>query len=118
MQPTATDWSLKLNTPGALAEGIADIDQCIGIILTTPKGADPHRPQFGCDLWKHLDRPGRRAVPFIVREATDAIRLWEPRIEVVRVTPEPATADESHWTIAIEWRLKGDGTVRRTEVKP
>jgi uncharacterized protein len=118
MLTTATDWSPKLDALGLLAEGIADIDQCIGIILTTPLGSDPHRPQFGCDLWRYLDRPASDAVPYIVRDVTEALRLWEKRIEVLRVSPTPSGIDAAHWTVSVIWRLVGDVAQRQTEVRP
>ena len=50
---TSADWSLTLdaNSPsgssgsgiGNVVQGIADINQCIGIILATPPGSDPLR---------------------------------------------------------------------------
>jgi len=54
---TSADWSLMLDSPGQPGAGIGnvvmgvdDVDQCIAIILTTPKGTDVLRPTFGTDL--------------------------------------------------------------------
>lgn len=71
---------------GELAVDTQDVDQCIRIILTTPKGSDPHRPLFGSALHLYIDYPVNIARPHIVREAVIALREWEPRIEVVQVT--------------------------------
>src|SRR5579862_1435041 len=90
---TSADWSLALDTPGLpgsgigqVVQGLADVEQCIGIILTTPKGSDPLRPTFGADLWRFIDYPANRALPAIVSELTQAITQWEPRIKLLTVS--------------------------------
>lgn len=79
------DWQPQLGAD-ALVEGYDDIGQCIKIILLTRKGSDPHRPDFGSDLWRYIDYPQNRAVPHLVREAVDALRRWEPRLTGVTVS--------------------------------
>src|ERR1700677_1185091 len=95
---TSADWSLALDTPGRpgsgignVVQGIADVNQCISIILTTPKGSDPLRPTFGADIWHHIDAPIDTAIPAIVREVTEAILRWEPRVTVVSISVTPVT---------------------------
>ena len=79
---------LNDNLSGSLVTDVDDINQCIHIILHTPKSADPLRPTFGCDQDKYLDSPINIARPHLVREITDALRQWEPRIVVTRVSVE------------------------------
>jgi Bacteriophage baseplate protein W len=113
----SADWSLALDalsSPGSgigsVVQGLDDVNQCIRIILTTPKGSDPLRPTFGADVWKYIDVPIDEAIPAIVREVTEAITRWEPRVTVVFVD---AVADSggdtqagAHLSIRIKWRLK------------
>ena len=84
---------------------VQDVEQCIRIILTTPKGSDPHRPLFGSDLHLYVDHPVNSARPHIVREAVMALMTWEPRIDVVNVTVSladlAALACEVEWTFAV-----------------
>src|SRR5208283_2139338 len=87
---TSADWSLKLGTIGAVVQGLQDIDQCIAIILTTPRGSDPLRPTFGADLWRYIDNPINIAIPSIVREVAAAIAMWEPRVSLQSVSVSPA----------------------------
>ncbi|AZE49568.1 putative bacteriophage baseplate protein [Pseudomonas chlororaphis] len=54
---TAAHWQPALGTPGEVVEGLRDIDQSIHIVLATPKGSDPHRPEFGSDLHLYIDWP-------------------------------------------------------------
>ena len=108
----SADWSIKVGAPGEIVENLDDIDQCIKIILTTRKGNDPHRPLFGCDAWLWLDAPVNVATPNIIRECVDALEMWEPRIDVTRIT---RSIDAEQTTIAIEWQPKG-GAARKAEV--
>lgn len=110
---TYVDWQYKLNQIGSVAEGAEDINQCIAIILTTRKGSVPHRPTFGSDIYKYVDYPINEAIPNIVREATDAITLWETRIKLQNVSVETSN---SQITVKVEWTLKESKTKGITTV--
>ena len=114
----SADWSLKLGSIGDVVEGIRDVEQCLAIILTTPKGSDVLRPTFGADIWRYIDNPISVAIPAIVREVTAAIAMWEPRVQLlgVRVSPvHDSTAQSSaHVNLAITWQLKLAGVSRQT----
>lgn len=109
---TSADWSLALGAIGSVVEGLDDVEQCITIILTTPKGSDVLRPTFGTDLWRYIDNPIATAVPAIVSEATTAITLWEPRVKLssVKVAPvvDGSTQSGAHLSVAVTWQLKLD----------
>jgi uncharacterized protein len=113
---TSADWSLALDRQGVLGsgigsvvQGVADVNQCIQIILTTPKGSDPLRPTFGADVWRYIDSPINTAIPAIVREVTEAILRWEPRVTVVSVSVTPVlgtdTQTGAQLSIAVTWKL-------------
>lgn len=110
----AADWSITVGNPGQVVEDVDDINQCIGIILTTRLGADPHRPLFGCNAWLHLDKPIPVARPLVVADVLEALELWEPRITVVRVTTE---INDNTVTVLVEWQFNGDDTTYQTEVR-
>ena len=111
---TYVDWQYKLNGIGGVAEGVDDINQCIAVILTTRKASVPHRPTFGSDLYKYVDYPVNEAVPNIIREATDAISLWETRIKVKSINVE---IDESNIVVKVEWTLKESSATGVAEVE-
>src|SRR5260370_36113876 len=107
----SADWSLMLDSSsssqaaaaglGSVVQGVADVNQCIAIILGTPKGADPLRPTFGADIWQYIDYPIQAAIPAIAREITEAITLWEPRIRLLSVRTglagnEPSSKPKPH----------------------
>ncbi|OHX10250.1 baseplate protein [Chromobacterium sphagni] len=104
-------WQPALHRPD-LVEAEADIDQAIRIILTTPKGSDPLRPDFGSNVHLYLDNPVDQAVPHLVRESVEAIRQWEPRCQLVKVSP---LFDGSRITLRVTWRL-ANGVQHITEL--
>ncbi len=120
---SSADWSLMLDVTagsgpgsgiGQVVQGIADVDQCVRIILTTPRGADPLRPTFGSDLWRYVDTPINLARASIVREITEALLLWEPRIDLLKVSTAPVLDGSgqsgAHLNVTAIWRLKLSGT--------
>ena len=110
---TYVDWQFKLNGIGEVAEGVDDINQCIAIILTTPKGSVPHRPTFGSNVYKYVDYPIDIAKPNIIRETIDAINEWEKRIVIKSVTVE---YNETQVTVKIQWTLKSSSIINSAEV--
>ena len=110
---TAQDWQLALGQPGDVVTDLDDIAQCIQVILTTPRGSDPLRPQFACDLWRYIDHPIDQAIPHIVREAWDAIETFEPRVELVSITPR--LGEVAQLIVSVVWRRAGQQ--QTTEVR-
>jgi Bacteriophage baseplate protein W len=121
----SADWSLMLDSAGRpgsgignVVTGIGDVDQCIAIILTTPKGTDVLRPTFGTDLWKYIDAPISQAGPAVVREVMQSITQWEPRVKVLSVTTTPpggiATQTGAHVEITVAWQLDLGGAASPT----
>ncbi|QJP95993.1 GPW/gp25 family protein [Pseudomonas fluorescens] len=109
---TAAHWQPALGTSGEFVEGLRDIDQSIRIILTTPKGADAHRPDFGSDLHLYIDWPVNRVTPHLVRETVDALRRWETRISVFQVQ---VLIEGAQIRVRVQWRI-ADGVTQLTEV--
>jgi uncharacterized protein len=122
---TSADWSLELDKPGQpgsgignVVQGVADVNQCVGIILTTPRGSDPLRPTFATDLWQFIDLPINSVLPAVVKEVTQALTLWEPRITIVSITAQPVidstVQSGAHLDVSVTWKLKltanGSGT--------
>ena len=117
---TSADWSLELGTIGGVVQGIADIDQCIGIILTTPQGSDPLRPTFGANVWQYLDNPISVAIPSIVREISASIAMWEPRVVLQSVSVSPVLDSTSqsgaHLNVSLTWQLKLSGPSSQSQL--
>ncbi len=56
MKTTSVFWQPALQAPGEIVRGLDDIRQAIQIILRTPRGSDPHRPEFGSNLHLYSKR--------------------------------------------------------------
>ncbi len=82
---TSVNWQLSLAGVGEVEQNLADIRQCIGLIIVTTKGTDPLRPEFGSDIWRQIDKPVTVATPIIVKEILTGIQLWEPRVKVTNL---------------------------------
>jgi phage baseplate assembly protein W len=94
------NWQVSINDPGVIVEGAEDIAQCVYTILTTIKGSDPLRADFGSDVIKYLDRPANEVQSFLAYEVISALERWESRITVHKCSIVPnATAGN---TIHIE----------------
>lgn len=100
-----THWQLAPNIENQVVQGIDDIHQCIDHILSTMKGTDVLRPEFGSDHFQYIDQPEDIAIPNIVREVTLALQRWEKRIKVDSVNVE-GTAP--HFEFLIFWTLVDD----------
>ena len=119
----AADWSLMLDATaenrglvggfGQVVEGIDDVAQCLGIILSNPPGTDPLRPDFACDLFSFIDMPMTLALPQIVAAVTAAIEKFEPRVELISVRAKPGDSI-GQLVVTITWRLKLTGAPPQT----
>ena len=107
-------WQPKINSIGDIVTDIDDVNQCISIILSTPKGSVPHNPDFGSDVWMWIDSPIDEARPNIIREAIDAIEEWEQRIDISRVTVE---FEETNLILKIEWTFKESELINLREIR-
>lgn len=97
----AKNWSLSLTTYGQVVEGLAEISQSVMVIVTTRKGSDPLRKNFGSDIYEYHDRPVTEAIPRMKKAAVEALEIWEPRIEVKKVSHAIGADGSTEFTI--EW---------------
>lgn len=112
--PISKHWQLAPGGSG-LAQGVDDIDLCIHNILSTRKGSDVTRPEFGSNYFDYLDTPEDVFVPNAVREVALSVKTWEPRAVLERVTFE---GNAPHITMTVHWRVTDDvaGEIHTTSV--
>ncbi|MEX3614143.1 MAG: GPW/gp25 family protein [Burkholderia gladioli] len=91
---------------GQVVTDVADIEQCISIILFTPQGSDPHRPTFGCNVDRYIDMPIDTARPYLARDIRRALTMWEPRLDLVRIEVLPL--DIAQLGVRISWQISAD----------
>lgn len=106
------DWSFSLAEYGEIMQGDDDLSQCVYIIVTTIKGSDPLRPDFGVDLLSYIDAPMNVAAANLTSELAQQVNKWEPRVTVTRVTYK---IEGSQITYKIDWQRVG-GEPGNTEV--
>ena len=83
---TSPIWSLSVKQYGSIVQGIVAIRQQIQIALTTTKGTDPMRPEFGTNIYKYQDAPVNVAAVEVKKEILRALQIWVPDITGVTVT--------------------------------
>ena len=102
----------------ALADGTGKVEQAMRLILLTYPGERPMRPEFGCRLRDFVFRPATEEnAAELSAEVHSALRRWEPRVDLDRVTVYPAQGQESLLYIDIEYTVKATND-RRNLVFP
>jgi phage baseplate assembly protein W len=96
------NWQVSINDPAAIVEGAEDIAQCVYTIITTVKGSDPLRADFGSDVYKYIDKPINEVRPLIIYAVSEAIRTWEQRIAVKKCRLIPSGNDSLNIVIEAE----------------
>lgn len=100
---------LQLNARGGLAlvAGARDIEQAIRIILETQPGERVMRPEFGCRAKELLFAPRNATTENrLVEYVTEALRYWEPRIDVLSVAVRLSQDPDAAWLVEINYRIK------------
>ncbi len=93
-----------------------DVSQCLAVIVMTRPGEVPHEPEFGCDLWEYVDRPVNEVQLFVSTAVINAVRRWEPRVEVLGVAYE-YNAEFSGLAVEVKYR-RLDNLTERVLVLP
>lgn len=106
--PNVPYWQPALGQLGQFVTGLDDLAQAIRIILATPRGSLPHRPDFGCSFREILDMPQGLATARIIREVMESIARYEPRVQVTKVQVDSSIPGTS--TVTVFWMPQGDPT--------
>jgi uncharacterized protein len=95
----------------ALARDEIDVEQAIGIILSTAPGERPMRPEFGCAVHDCVfERIEADTLARIDRAVRVALDRWEPRIDVEDIVFE--TRREGELLVHLRYRLRATNEVR------
>ncbi|WP_132195177.1 MULTISPECIES: GPW/gp25 family protein [Kribbella] len=74
------------------------VRQSIETILDTEPGERVMRPEFGCGLRRYLMEPNTAATrASMQQDIEDAIRIWEPRIQLTNVAVTPGEDPSMVW---------------------
>jgi len=80
------DRSIDQNNIENYIEGIDDVRQCWLNILFTIPGTFPMLPDFGCDLFKYIDKTITNSFGKIRNVIIAALEKFEPRAKINKVT--------------------------------
>lgn len=95
-------------TTGKALSGVDHLRQSITDILTTPIGTRVLRRDYGSRLYELVDAPINRSLFIEIYAATaEALILWEPRFELIRVQVE--RIDVGELEINVEGRIVHTG---------
>lgn len=100
---------LGVNARGgiALSSGEREIEQSIWMILLTPKGQRVMRPEFGCLIHDLIFAPNDAATAGLAAHyVEEALRMWEPRINLVEVKAMADPDDAARLLIEIHYEIK------------
>jgi uncharacterized protein len=109
-------WAFPLlpGPDGALGyvEGDQDVEQSLRIVLLTRLGERPMRSHFGSQVKSYVFSPGSMRYLGLIEEAVrEAIRDWEPRVDLLGVSATANEDDPSQVTVSIDY------VVRRTNTR-
>lgn len=121
---THRHWSLRVGradpetrlapeTYGEIEVALSDLSQSIANLVLTPKGGVPTEPEKGVDVLGAIDKHPDIGIPYLSREIWDAIRIWEQRVVVEKVTIGELTY--AHFVATILWR-PAEGVVSELQV--
>ena len=94
---------------------VGHLHQSINDILTTPIGSRVMRRDYGSRLYRLVDAPMNQATFVEIYTATaEALRLWEPRLNLTRVQVEQAQPGKI--ALSLEGEIVGQGKVTLNNV--
>jgi phage baseplate assembly protein W len=93
------------------AVGEQSIEHCLRALLLTATGERVMRPDFGTKAQESVFAPGSvQNLRDLERSVADAVRTFEPRVELDSVTAEADPLDESRVTVSVEYRIRRTNT--------
>jgi uncharacterized protein len=94
----------------APAEGEDSIKESVILILSTARGERVMRPDFGSRLNELVFAPNNMSTATLIRSyMEEALREWEPRIEVEDITVTPSS-DKSLLEVSIDYSVKSSNS--------
>ena len=106
-----TGWRFPVDTDNrgdvAVSSADDDIRESIRIILGTAKGERLMRPEFGCDIHKHLFSAAAPATLNLIESSVqEALVRWEPRIDVESVAARTDETEPNKVLIEIDYHVR------------
>ena len=112
---TGLSFPLRTDARGkiTLTSGGRDIEEAIRIILSTRPGERVMRPTFGCRAHELLFEPRTPTTVSLLQEYVyEALRMWEPRINLVMVNVIADDGNAGALLAEIEYEIKATHDTR------
>ncbi len=91
----------------AMVEGNDSVRQEILLLLSTIPGERVMRPDYGCQLHRLVFSPNDETTAGLaIHYVRQALNLWEPRIDVLRLDAERNADNAEQLIIRLEYRLR------------
>jgi phage baseplate assembly protein W len=91
--------------------GQENIEQSLKILLLTILGERVMRPTFGCKVPRLVFAPGSvQFLQLLETSIREAVRDWEPRVDLLDVTAETDPADETRAIVSMSYRVRANNT--------
>ncbi|MGH9038603.1 MAG: GPW/gp25 family protein [Acidimicrobiia bacterium] len=111
---------LAVDHTGAIAVSTGNdlVERSIRVIVGTARGERVMRAEFGCAIWEHVFAPvNHNTLGLMAQAVRQAIRQWEPRVDLEDVAVDPDPADASRVLIHVRYRVRATND-RRNLVYP
>lgn len=112
---TGLAFPVQVNPRGeiSLVSGAKDIEQSILIILGTRPGERVMRPEFGCRAHDLVFEPRDTTTASLIQDfVSEALKFWEPRIDVRAVDVDLDTEQDGAVLVNITYGIKESHDVR------
>jgi uncharacterized protein len=92
-------------------EGDANVEQSLRILLLTDLGQRVMRSDFGCKAPRLVFSPGSvQYLGLLETTVREAVRDWEPRVELEDVRAEADIEDETRVVVSISYKVRRTNT--------
>jgi uncharacterized protein len=110
-----TGWRFPIlpDATGGLSyvDGDQNVEQSLKILLLTALGQRVMRPDFGSQAPRMVFAPGSvQYLGLLENSIREAVRDWEPRIDLEEVSAEVNPLDETQVTVQIGYRIRQTNT--------
>jgi phage baseplate assembly protein W len=93
------------------------IRQAVLLLMTTRPGERVMRPDYGCDLWRLAFWPNDDTTAGLaIHYVKQAIMLWEPRIDVVRLDAQRDPEAPERLDVMLEYRVRATQRVSQVNI--
>lgn len=102
----------------AWSEGEPNVREAIRIVLSTEPGERLRLPAFGAGLRRFLFEPNTLATHTLIRQTiAEALKRWEPRIQVEAVEVQADASDAESALATITYRLVATQVQERVSLR-